>query len=83
MASTSPRSSTPRWGIYCFGGLDSTIRSGLVTPDDAGAAADDQLGSIAIQRGNHLGGCDANHQQARIQTFDVSLVAAVDNAFTV
>ncbi|HEV7846982.1 MAG TPA: hypothetical protein VGO83_12045 [Thermoleophilaceae bacterium] len=74
MASTSPRSSTPRWGIYCFGGLDFTIRSGLVTPDNAGAA---------IQRGNHLGRCDANHQQARIQTFDVSLVAAVDNAFTV
>jgi hypothetical protein len=70
-------------GIYCFGGLDFVIASALAIADNAGAAVDDQIATVAIQRGNTLGGCDADHQQARVQTFDVSTAALVDTEFTV
>jgi len=70
-------------GIYCFGGLDFVIASALAIADNAGAAVDDQIATVAIQRGLNLGGCDADHQQARVQTFDVSDAALADTPFTV
>jgi hypothetical protein len=62
-------------GVYCFGNLGFTPTSAMVTIDNA-----DQLpvptistggtlnfiGSVAIQKGEGLGRCDADHQQARV-----------------
>jgi len=71
-------------GTYCFGDLGFDIASALVAPDSAGAATTtDQIASVAIQRGNNLGGCDATHQQARVVLFDVSAAAVTDARFTI
>lgn len=73
-------------GTYCFGGLDKPIANALVSMDNAGAAATTtEVISVAIQRGNNLGGCDADHQQARVVITDVSQAppAAVDGRFNI
>ncbi|MEA2445725.1 MAG: hypothetical protein QOJ12_3017, partial [Thermoleophilales bacterium] len=75
-------------GIYCFGGLDMTIASAVVSMDNAGATATTtEVASVAIQRGNNLGSCDAAHQQARVVITDVDPgladQAAVDGRFTI
>jgi hypothetical protein len=71
-------------GTYCFGGLGFDVASALVSADSAGAATTtDQIASVAIQRGANLGGCDADHQQARVVLFDVSAAAVVDARFTI
>jgi hypothetical protein len=74
----------PSAGTYCFGGLGFEIASALVAADSAGAATTtDQIASVAIQRGNNLGGCNAEHQQARVVLFDVSDARLVDGRFTI
>lgn len=75
-------------GIYCFGGLDKPIANALVSMDNAGAAATTtEVISVAIQRNNALGTCDADHQQARVVITDVSPAlaapAAVDGRFDI
>jgi hypothetical protein len=75
-------------GTYCFGGLDKPIANALVSMDNAGAAATTtEVISVAIQRGNNLNGCDADHQQARVVITDVSPAlaapAAVDGRFDI
>jgi hypothetical protein len=75
-------------GTYCFGGLDKPIANALASMDNAGAAATTtEVISVAIQRGNNLNGCDADHQQARVVITDVSPAlaapAAVDGRFDI
>jgi hypothetical protein len=76
-------------GIYCFGGLDMTVAAALVSMDNAGAVATTtEVISVAIQRGNNLGSCDAAHQQARVVITDVNNdvaanPAAVDGRFNI
>ncbi len=75
-------------GIYCFGGLDMQVAAALVSMDNAGAATTTtEVASVAIQRGNNLGTCDADHQQARVVITDVSPAlaapAAVDGRFNI
>jgi hypothetical protein len=71
-------------GTYCFGSLGFDIASAMVSADNAGAATTtDQIASVAIQRGNTLGTCDADHQQARVNVFDVSDTRLVDARFTI
>jgi hypothetical protein len=75
-------------GTYCFGGLDKPIANALASMDNAGAAATTtEVISVAIQRGNTLGTCDADHQQARVVITDVSPAlaapAAVDGRFDI
>ena len=69
-------------GIYCFGSLPFQIASAVVSADNATAGgATDTIASVAIQRGANLGGCDANHQQARVETFDASVPGNQDRRF--
>jgi hypothetical protein len=75
-------------GVYCFGGLDLNISSAVVAMDNAQAAATTtQVASVAIQRGANLGGCDADHQQARVSIINVdpalAAAAAQDGRFTI
>jgi hypothetical protein len=75
-------------GTYCFGGLDKPIANALASMDNAGAAATTtEVISVAIQRGNNLNGCDADHQQARVVITDVSPAlaapAVVDGRFDI
>ena len=59
-------------GIYCVGGLPFTLRSVQVTADSAMAASTtNMIASVAVQRGNNLGNCDAGHQQARVSILAV------------
>ena len=59
-------------GVYCFGGLPFTPRTAVVTADSAGAInTTNQIASVAVQRGNNLGNCDAGHQQARVSMLQV------------
>ena len=71
-------------GIYCFGGLGFEVASAVVSADNAQASGTtDRIASVAIQRGNNLGGCDADHQQARVELYDVSDARLVDARFVV
>ena len=75
-------------GIYCFGGLDFKVAAAVVAMDNAGAAATTtDVASVAIQRGNNLGSCDAEHQQARVVITNVDPAlpadAPVDGRFTI
>jgi hypothetical protein len=64
-------------GVYCVGGLPSTPTSAMVSADNAGAmTTTNQIASVAVQRGNSLGNCDANHQQARVSVLQVSDLVA-------
>jgi hypothetical protein len=59
-------------GVYCFGGLPFEPRSAVVTADSAGALGTTNLiVSVAVQRGNNLGNCNAAHQQARVSVLAV------------
>jgi hypothetical protein len=55
-------------GHYCFGGLPFAVASAMVSPDSAGDIDGNVVTSVAVQRGIHLGSCDAQHQQARVTT---------------
>jgi hypothetical protein len=64
-------------GVYCVGGLSFAPASAAVTNDSAGAiATSNQIASVAVQRGNDLGNCDASHQQARVSMLQVNNTAA-------
>jgi hypothetical protein len=64
-------------GVYCIGGLSFDPTSASATTDSAGAlATSNQIASVAVQRGNTLGNCDATHQQARISMLQVDNAAA-------
>jgi hypothetical protein len=78
----------PAVGIYCFGGLATTLAGAVVSMDNAGAASTTtEVASVAIQRGANLNGCDADHQQARVVITDVdpglANEAVVDGRFTI
>jgi hypothetical protein len=65
-------STTTGPGVYCIGGLSFAPRSAMVTPDSAGAlGTTNVIASVAVQRGNTLGNCDAGHQQARVSILAV------------
>lgn len=70
-------------GIYCFGSLPFTPTSAAATVDDAGLAdaEHDKTVAVSVQRGANLNGCDADHQQVRVKTFDVSTPGLVDQRF--
>lgn len=72
-------------GVYCFGGLSFTPTSAVVTIDSAMAlTTSNQIASVAVQRGNNLNNCDANHQQARVSILQVNNTEApklVDHGF--
>jgi hypothetical protein len=62
-------------GTYCF---DTSERpaSALATLDNADAAANvDQIVSVAIDRGEDLGDCPANRNDARVRIVDTDLTA--------
>jgi hypothetical protein len=79
--------SHPSTGVYCFSGLPINVASAMVSSDNAGAAtpvANDVLASVAVERGNGLGGCPATPKaQARVVTTDVGLspAAMADKGF--
>jgi hypothetical protein len=68
-------------GHYCFGGLPFAVASAMVSPDSAGDIDGKVYATVAVQRGIHLGSCDAQHQQARVTTL-VKEVAA-DHRFQI
>jgi hypothetical protein len=70
-------------GHYCFGGLPFGVASAVVSPDSAGDINGRIITSVAIQRGVTLGNCDADHQQARVTTFDEGAAALADHRFTI
>lgn len=75
-------------GVYCFGGLGFDVASAMVSIDNAQAASTStEVASVAIQRGNNLGTCDADHQQTRVVITDVSPALAnaalADARFTI
>jgi hypothetical protein len=65
-------------GTYCFFGLPP-IASAMVTSDNAGAAtptANDVLASVAVERGNGLGGCSTSPAtQVRVLTTQIDPAA--------
>jgi hypothetical protein len=63
-------------GTYCFD-LDSRPASAMVSLDNADAAANvDLITSVAIDRGEDLGDCPANRNDARVRILDTNLPAA-------
>jgi hypothetical protein len=74
---------TAATGIYCFGSLPFTPASAVGTLDDAQLADNehDKTVGVSVQRGANLNGCDADHQQLRVKTFDVSAAALADQRF--
>ena len=59
-------------GVYCFGGLPFQPRTAMVVSDSAMAINTTNLiASVAVQRGNTLGNCNAQHQQARVSLLAV------------
>ncbi len=62
-------------GTYCFD-LDFRPASAMVSLDNADAAANvDQIVSVAIDRGEDLGDCPANRNDARVRVLDTDLTA--------
>jgi hypothetical protein len=70
-------------GVYCFGGLPFTPRNAVVTAGNAdtfGGSTFNRFATVAVQRGQNLGRCDANHQQVRVVMVDTT-GALVDHPF--
>jgi hypothetical protein len=62
-------------GTYCFD-LSERPASAMVALDNADAAANvDQIVSVAIDRGEDLGDCPANRNDARVRVLDTDLTA--------
>jgi hypothetical protein len=62
-------------GTYCFD-LSERPASALVALDNADAGANvDQIVSVAIDRGEDLGDCPANRNDARVRVLDTDLTA--------
>jgi hypothetical protein len=70
-------------GHYCFGGLPFAVASAMVSPDSAGDINGDVVTTVAVQRGIHLGSCDANHQQARVTTLVTPAATPTDHRFQI
>jgi hypothetical protein len=72
----------PAVGVYCFA-IDGDPASAMVAFDNAGTAvtAANFVASVAIQRGNNLGGCPATHQDARVFISKGDTAAATDERF--
>lgn len=71
-------------GTYCFGSLPfERISSAQVTLDNADAAAADRnlIASVAIDRGQDLGDCPPEFNQARVRIVDGNTEAAQDARF--
>jgi hypothetical protein len=69
----SPPAGQTGTGTYCFGGLDFPVANAVVTAGNADTLADgsfDRFATVAVQRGQSLGRCDANHQQVRVVIVD-------------
>jgi hypothetical protein len=68
--------SHPSTGVYCFSALPIKVASAMVSSDNAGAstpAANAVVVSVAVERGNGLGGCPATPKaQVRVVTTDVA-----------
>jgi hypothetical protein len=82
-------------GVYCFGGLDFTPRSAVVTLDNSDSlpavpavtgGSTNLTTSVALFKGPDLGRCDAAHGQLRVALTRVNDTAApelVDHGFTI
>lgn len=78
----------PNPGVYCITGMAFRPTSGLVALDNAGASAATQnnfVASVAVERGNTLGGCpaDANARIVTTQWSDTVAPANVNHGFIV
>jgi hypothetical protein len=78
----------PAAGTYCFTGMAFRPTSGMVALDNAGASAATQnnfAASVAVERGNTLGGCptDANARVVTTQWSDTVAPANVNHGFIV
>jgi hypothetical protein len=69
-------------GTYCFD-LDFRPSSAQVTLDNADAAAANRnlVASVAIDRGEDLGDCPADHNDARVRIVDGNTETATDGRF--
>jgi hypothetical protein len=69
-------------GTYCFD-LDFRPSSALVSLDNADAAAANRnlVASVAIDRGEDLGDCPADHNDARVRIVDGNTETATDVRF--
>ena len=69
-------------GNYCFD-LDFRPSSALVALDNADAAAADRnlVASVALDRGQDLGDCPADHNDARVRIVDGNTETATDGRF--
>jgi hypothetical protein len=76
--------SHPSTGVYCFSDLPINVASAMVSSDSAGAAtaaANAVVVSVAVERGNGLGGCPATPKaQARVVTTNLT-PAMADKGF--
>lgn len=75
-------------GVYCIGGLDFSPASAMATIEDPGAPSTVPfVATVAVHHATGpLGGCDAQHQQARvtITRVDPSLpLALTDHAYSI
>jgi hypothetical protein len=77
----------PALGTYCIAGLPKQPRTAVVTSDNAGASgatANAVVVSVAVERGNSLGGCPDGTQARVVATnVDPALAAAanIDKSF--
>jgi hypothetical protein len=72
----------PATGVYCFSGLSFTPATAVVALDNADAnLTSNQIASVAVFRGEALGGCAAG-AQARVNVVTPA-PAGVDHGFTV
>jgi hypothetical protein len=72
----------PALGTYCIAGLPKQPRSAVVTSDNAGASgagANAVVVSVAVERGNNLGGCPAGTQARVVATNVDPAIAAAAN----
>jgi hypothetical protein len=82
-------------GVYCFGGLDFTPRSAVVSLDNSDSlpgvpavtgGTTNFIPSVALFKGPDLGRCDAGHGQLRVALTRVNDTAApelADHGFTI
>jgi hypothetical protein len=71
--SGAPSSTNTGVGVYCFGGLPFEVHNAVVTAGNAdtfGSGEFDRFATVAVQRGQNLGRCDAAHQQVRVVMVD-------------
>jgi hypothetical protein len=81
----APAAESTGAGVYCFGGLDFTVKSAVVSLDNTDSLPAvpgltggtlNFISSVAIFKGEDLGRCDAGHGQARVAIEQVNDAAA-------